>query len=534
MYFAVEMQNRDKAGLLALTLSMHLTMKGSKLLLACSEPTFNYVTSFYKFDLEITHYNIEQDMCIPTQSLKNLRNAMVHVHETYDKAVYISPIIYVIKDLSNLIKQSSDQGIVCVKRDVDMGEDSAHYPLVLMVLNKGEKVLSAINDYLSDNEEVLSNAQEKLDDIGFANNDSTPEEIERISNERTIALKSVSHVSQNFLAHLSSDKSLVSHFDGSVYIDIFNFFAADKAWKMNDIGVGADIKLTKNNCYIHIAAPSPDIRSIPPNIIEHTVPLLDNIEAVCCFNDPRFHMVQNINLALSANRILIYGPKEDLMGDWSRKSTPNFSLYVVQLISRSNYLNYKQHVTSDYYRTGMSVLYDHGSSSLIKGDMFSGKLEVALLFNYDSKVLSDLEGRYKYVGIYTPYILILESFDKEQEKVNDTFTFDEGSKVHSIEKEYLEYLKDLSSYKFSKISDTTSKSHVVDCMKLGVVPVINEDCTLLEIGDLVSGDESWEVKSEKCKEYFSSNLTARVMATKLVNTLVEYQPRPPEPKKKRD
>ena len=69
-------------------------------------------------------------------------------------------------------------------------------------------------------------------------------------------------------------------------------------------------------------------------------------------------------------------------------------------------------------------------------------------------------------------------------------------------------------------------------MKLGVVPIVEEGCTLLEIGDLVAGDESWEVKSKKCKDYFSNNLTASVMAKKLVYALVEFQPPPPQPKKK--
>lgn len=532
MYFAVEMQKRDRAGLLALTLSMHLTMKSSKLLLACSESTFNYVTGFYKFDLEIIHYNIDQKCCIPTLSLKNLRDAMVHIHETHDKAVYISPLNYIIKDLSKVIETSSNEGIVCVKRDVEMRSESAHYPLVLMVLNKEERVLSAIDKYLAENEEIFTSAQNKLDEIGFPNDDATPEEINRIDNERTLALAPVSEVSQNFVSTLACDKDLVSHFHGSIYMDIFNFLAADKGWKINEIGVGQDIKLSKNGGYIHMVAASPDIKTIPNSLLTHTVPLIESIETLACFNDPRFHMVQNINSALSANRVIVFGPKEDLIGDWSRKSTPNFSLYLVQLISRTPYINYMQNSTPDYYRTWFSVLYDHGNSSLIKGDMFSEKLEVALLFNYDSKVLSDLEGRYVYVGLYTPYILILEAFNKDEEKVNDTFVFDNDFEVHSNEQKYMAYLEDLSTYKFSKISDSTSKAHVVDCMKLGVVPIVDEGCTLLEIGDLVAGDESWEVKSEKCKEYFSNNLTVKVMGSKLINTIVEYQPLPPQPKKK--
>ena len=73
---------------------------------------------------------------------------------------------------------------------------------------------------------------------------------------------------------------------------------------MNEIGVGEDVKLSKNGSSLYIAAPSPDI-DISNNLIKHAVELLENIETVCCFNDPRFHMVNCLIFALSANRIII-------------------------------------------------------------------------------------------------------------------------------------------------------------------------------------------------------------------------------------
>ena len=74
-------------------------------------------------------------------------------------------------------------------------------------------------------------------------------------------------------------------------------------------------------------------------------------------------------------------------------------------------------------------------------------------------------------------------------------------------------MRDTTELQFQKYRIQQIK-HVVDCMKLGVVQVVDEDCTLLEIGE-TSGDESWQVKSDKCKEYFFNNLTAAKMAAKL-------------------
>ena len=47
-------------------------------------------------------------------------------------------------------------------------------------------------------------------------------------------------------------------------------------------------------------------------------------------------------------------------------------------------------------------------------------------------------------------------------------------------------------YKYSFITDDTCKCHIVDCLRLGVVPVIDENCRVLEIEDVVSGEEEWK------------------------------------------
>ena len=240
-------------------------------------------------------------------------------------------------------------------------------------------------------------------------------------------------------------------------------------------------------------------------------------------NDSRYVYIQNLHFALSVNRIVIFGPKKDLIGDWGRNNTTNFDLYLSQLVVKDKHLNYKREVTDNYYRAGHVLLYDYHNNSLVRGDMLKGSLKVAALFNYNNKVLDELKDNYIYIGLYTPWITILEHTINELNREKDTYHFTD-LEVYSSEENYMNYIKELSNYKYSFITDDTCKCHVVDCLKLGVVPVIDDDCRLLEIEDIISDEDNWEEKSKKCQDYFSQNLTVRNISSRFCKALFDYTP----------
>lgn len=528
MYFTVESQSSDKEKILALVLSMHICMKGSNLTIGCTKKTFDYVTSFYKVDINLKHIEIADEDANPMNLFVNFRNVISDVHLENDKAVYIAPIVYVINDLSKVVDDTSNKGIVVIKRDCELVEEAGNYPLIFAVFNKDNITMEAIDKYIEDNMDLCVNTKNKLLEIGYPTDSMDSEECKKIRNMRSELYVPISAMAQNFILVMLKQNDLVSLITDGIFMDMFNFYAMEKPWQLKDIAGNDDAKICRNNTPIYLVAPAPDPRRIPNNIIQHAITLCQNIDNITNINDRRYLFIQNLHFILAVNRIVIFGPKKDLLGDWKRDNVPSFDTYMVQLVAKSKYLNYKRDVSDDYYSVGHVGLYDYPNNSLIRGDILQGQLKVMTLFNYNNKVLDELKDNYIYVGLYTPYILMLEHYIIENEKEKDTYYFTD-TEVYSSEKNYIEYLNELSMYKYSFITDDTCKCHIVDCLRLGVVPVIDENCRVLEIEDVVSGEEEWKEKSKKCMDYFSQNLTAENVSLRFCKALFDFIP--PGPKR---
>ena len=529
MYFTVESQPSDKGGILALVMSMHISMKNSNLTIGCSKKTFDYITDFYKVDVNLKHFEIADENISPVDLFNNMKQVISDVHKENDKAVYIAPIVYTINNLSKVVDKVSNEGMVVIERDCDILSEAGNYPLVLVVFNNDKKTNDAMDAYIQNNMKLCADTKEKLNEIGKPTSSMSSEENDKIGKMRSELFKPISLMAQNFILEMKKHDNLVTFIKDGIFMDMFNFFAGKNPWQLNEIGVDGDgdVKICRKNSAIYLVAPSPDPRTLPNSIIRQAVGLLENIDNIVAVNDLRYTYIQNLHFKLTANRIVIFGPKKDLLGDWSRKNVPDFDIYMAQLVSRSNYINYKRYASDDYYRTGHIGLYDYHNNSLIRGDMLQGSLKKIALFNYNSKVLDELKGNYYYVGLYTPYILILENYALDNEKEKETYHFTD-IEVYSSEENYMKYLDDLSKYKYSFITDETSKCHIVDCLKLGVVPVIDENCQVLEIEDIISDDDEWEDKSKKCQKYFEENLTVENISNRFCKMLFDYIPPGPE------
>ena len=85
------------------------------------------------------------------------------------------------------------------------------------------------------------------------------------------------------------------------------------------------------------------------------------------------------------------------------------------------------------------------------------------------------------------------------------------------EEEYKSYLDELSTFKYVVVNKDTPKRKIAECLKLGVVPKLEDNSTLLELQDIATSDEDWEILSGKCKEYYSKNLSIAAMGNKLLS-----------------
>ena len=145
-----------------------------------------------------------------------------------------------------------------------------------------------------------------------------------------------------------------------------------------------------------------------------------------------------------------------------------------------------------------------------------------LYFDYDNESLElfdELDKPTDFIGYYSAYPKILEAFNQSQDvKRIGTKTIKENE--YSNEEEFTEYLDDLITFKYFTVDKYTPKSRIADCLKLGVVPRLSDDTKLLEIEEIAKDKETeWEILSEKCKEYYTNNLSINIIADKLVRTV---------------
>ena len=528
-YFCIESQSIDKYSILGLAISLNIFMPNAHLCLLCSDETYKYVNDFYDFKITIEKLDIECELA-PARLIKNIVDCVKLIHESEHDAFYLSNNVIIINSLKELEDQEYNSPIVALKRDVDMKSEDAKYPMSFMLFrySQNNTSLDRVLEYYNKHEQVLTSSHEQhlsLKDVDLEG--KTDEEIICVRDHRTAALMPISKVAQSFVSTLvnEEDSVITDFFKGDRYIDVAQFYGLENKWYLNDFKVDEDQHIVRNDTKCLFTTTCIDPNTLPVSIREPAMRVWAQIEAIACFNDPRIYLAQNITNRLFGHRVVITGPKADLFGNWSRKAVPDLEKTIVQMIIKNEYLNYNQHCTNDYYRTGYSLIYDYKDESLFKGDMFSSRKSVAMLLNYNNTVLEQLNDRYIYIGLYTPYCLLVEreSAELPAERNGETYHFtDDKLSVYDTEDSYVEYIKELKHYSKSFITDKTPKSHVVDCLGLGVIPVIDENCRLLEIED-IEGD------TQAYLDYFKENLSIDGLSRRFIKAHMEYVQAPHEP-----
>lgn len=527
-YFCIENQSTDRHAILGVAISLNIFMPNATLCLVCSDETHAHVKGFYDFKINIIKVETEHKLT-PSNMINNMLSCIKNIHESNNDAFYLSNSVIIVNSLEELENKDYTSPIVCLKRDVDMKSENAKYPMCMFLVRRTDDNLgmeSLIRYQCDNNEELLASEEQHTNLQNISIDNMTDDEINDLRNNKTLALEPISRIAQELLSTLVNKENVITEFfEAERYVDLAQFFGFEGSWKLSDFKADEGKHIVRNNTKCLLTTTCLDPNSLPSHMRTSAMELWSQIEAIMCFNDPRINIVQNITNRLFGNRFVISGPKNDLFGNWSRNDVPSLEKTIIQLIMKSEYINYNQSCTRDYYRTGFSLIYDYKDSSLFKGDMFASRKTIAIILNYDNKVLSQLDDKGIYCGLYTPYSLLLEreSSDLPDTRNDKTYHFtDDKMDVYKTEDMYIEYIKDLKNYTKSFITDKTPKSHVVDCLGLGVIPVIDEDCRLLEIED-IDGDSSDYL------DYFNKNLTIDALTKRLIKVHMEYIQKPHEP-----
>ena len=223
-----------------------------------------------------------------------------------------------------------------------------------------------------------------------------------------------------------------------------------------------------------------------------------------------------INMKYSKSILRVITPKKIGIAHWNREND-TFYNYMEGLSDNNKLIDYFNTEKQDHFYISNYVLYDKPDPRYIIPTL---KNSYGLLyFDYNNELLdtfNDIDIKNIFVGYYSSYPKVLEEFNDPKEVTRmGTKTLKE--KEYTNEEEFSLYLDELSTFKYFNIDRNTPKNRIAECLRVGVVPRVLDDTKLIDIEDIAKDEETeWEILSEKCKEYYTKNLSIEAITSKLI------------------
>ena len=227
-----------------------------------------------------------------------------------------------------------------------------------------------------------------------------------------------------------------------------------------------------------------------------------------------------LNMIWQKDILNITIPKKDGLYHWNRNNDLFYN-YVENISNNNQFisLNQKETHRSHFYISNY-VLFDKSDVKYLTNEL-NGNFGI-LYMDYSNELLEAFnsnDNNTVFLGYYCPYLTSLEGF-VNQEDVNrmGTKTLKEGD--YNSEQEFESYIDDLATFKYFTVDKNTPKNRIAECLRLGVVPRLVDDTKLLELEEIAKDkDTDWEILSEKCKKYYSENVSLEAITNKLLKII---------------
>lgn len=536
-FFAVQETEEDVKALLCNILQVSFSNPGNKFICACSEKAFKYIEAFGIENIELVHRNIPADWSIKNYA-KNWLETVRYAIDNEENPVYISRDLYLTQEVP-ITQEHIDQGLAFIKKDTLAPSlmKELQYSTDLMFVNNirfvetVEKYYREHTDLFEEpepeNEETNDITVEVSVDENDSENDADNEDEEEDENETPSELSEEQKKKEEekkemikayqeawvkipimFAGMDDGVLSVSNYIDGSGYLSTQNFFAYEKSWKIGEMNWKDGFKHNETDIWgmnIRLNEMSPQIRDLNNKLV--------NMLLQC---EPRFMPL--LNMRWSSNGIEILVPKKEGVAHWSRENDNGFYNFINAIAEHQElYDSRTKECSADYFLFNNHILFDKPDVKYITNTI--KKSFGIMYFDYTQELLdalSEIDIKTKFGGYYSSYPKILEEFaiDESTERMG-TKTIKETDFTN--EEDFKLYLDDLATFKYVSINKDTPRNRIADCLRLGLVPRLEDDSPLLDLEDIASSDDEWEILSKKCREYYSSNLSIIEMGNKLLS-----------------
>ena len=302
--------------------------------------------------------------------------------------------------------------------------------------------------------------------------------------------------------------SISDYIDGSGYLTTQNFFAFEKSWNIKEMQWKDGFKHNDNDIWgmnIRLNEVNPQVRDLNNKLV--------NMLLQC---EPRFMPL--LNMRWSANGIEMLVPKREGIAHWNREGDDGFYNFIDAVVDGHKLLDSKtKESNADYFLFNNNILLDKPDVKYVT-NIFKKSFGI-MYFDYSEDlldILNNLDMKIEFGGYYSSYPKVLEAY-VDPADVERMGTKELKDSDYCNEEEYKSHLDELSTFKYVAVNKDTPKRKIAECLKLGVVPKLEDNSTLIDLQDIATSDEDWEILSVKCKEYYSKNLSITAIGNKLLS-----------------
>ena len=513
-------------------MQISITNPNNNIVCAVTKDTFDKFLRYNIKNVNLIHFEIDINKTIKKYTL-NWINSMNYAIENYGNAVYISYSILLAnkiplhkslleqnvafiklnykasdKDDEEIKNDENDEQDNDNKNDEDSKNDDDSDNIVLELKHDKEKHYLTGLFYISNTRAVDCIKKYFNENIGFL--DEIEDEYQEDTEKRNKYLELWKNVTSLFADTDDGIICVTDYISDEGILKSSDFFRKIGSLKLSDVSEKDGIIRHKDDIIWGFIIDSSNFMPSVRNI---------NTQLTAKLISSNSDYLPLINLLYSKNGVRTTLPMKKGIAHWNRENS-GFYNYLKDVCDSSFLLSYTGGEKGENFYLGNYALIDNPGVKFITNSLiYSFRI---LYFDYDNESLElfdELDKPTDFIGYYSAYPKILEAFNQSQDvKRIGTKTIKENE--YSNEEEFTEYLDDLITFKYFTVDKYTPKSRIADCLKLGVVPRLSDDTKLLEIEEIAKDKETeWEILSEKCKEYYTNNLSINIIADKLVRTV---------------
>ena len=523
-FFAVQETEGDVKALLCNILQISFSNPGNRFICACSDDAFQYIKDVDIKNVELIHRKIDDEWSMKNYA-KNWIDTLRYVVDTEEHPVYISRDLFLSKEVP-ITQEHINQGLAFIKKDTlaPNVQKELQYSLDLMYV-KNVRVIEQIEKHYRKETDLFEDKLETIEEVSETSSSGDENTIiqKEVAEEIASNKKELSEEEKNMIQSYQTawakiptifaemDDGILSisdYIDGSGYLTTQNFFAFEKSWNIKEMQWKDGFKHNDNDIWgmnIRLNEVNPQVRDLNNKLV--------NMLLQC---EPRFMPL--LNMRWSVNGIEMLVPKREGIAHWNREGDDGFYNFIEAVADGHKLLDSKtKESNADYFLFNNNILLDKPDVKYVT-NIFKKSFGI-MYFDYSEDlldILNNLDMKIEFGGYYSSYPKVLEDY-VDPADVERMGTKELKDSDYCNEEEYKSFLDELSTFKYVAVNKDTPKRKIAECLKLGVVPKLEDNSTLIDLQDIATSDEDWEILSVKCKEYYSKNLSIAAIGNKLLS-----------------